>query len=100
MPRIDNTEQQASQSQNQTNQFNSQAQNQQAGFNQANQSQPKGLLTIPPAILQMVPWIPLMLEMATGQKIPAMNGTMAEIQTSLAQIQTSLAQVVNYQQQL
>ena len=84
--------------QNQTNQF----QNAQTQSNQANQSQSqsKGLLTLPPAVLQMVPWIPLMLEMTTGQKIPQMSGTIGEIQTSLQQLQASLAQVINNQAQI
>ena len=83
--------------QNQANQFNSA----QAQSNQASQfNQPKGLLTLPPAVLQMVPWIPLMLEMTTGQKIPQMSGTIGEIQTSIQQLQTSLAQVINNQNQI
>jgi len=113
MPRIDNFTEQTQQqdsfnSQKNQNQFNSQAQNNQNSFNsaQTNQdnaqslNQPKGLLTLPPSILQMVPWIPLMLEMTTGQKVPQMSGTIGEIQNSLVQIQASLSQVVNYQQQL
>ena len=98
--------QQAFNQQNQS-QFNSaQAQsNQTFNSQQANQqaqplNQPKGLLTLPPAVLQMVPWIPLMLEMTTGQKIPQMSGTIGEIQTSIQQLQTSLAQVINNQNQI
>ena len=109
MPRIDNfaeqTQQKAFNQQSQTNQFNSQAQSN--NFNSQTQSnqtqplnQPKGLLTLPPAVLQMVPWIPLMLEMTTGQKIPQMSGTIGEIQTSIQQLQASLTQILNNQNQI
>ena len=107
MPRIDNFAEQSQQKAfQQSNQFNSQAQsNQTFNSQQANQqaqplNQPKGLLTLPPAVLQMVPWIPLMLEMTTGQKIPQMSGTIGEIQTSIQQLQVSLAQVINNQAQI
>jgi septal ring factor EnvC (AmiA/AmiB activator) len=38
--------------------------------------------------------------MTTGQKIPQMSGTMAEIQTTLMQIQTGMQTIVNNQQSL
>ena len=48
----------------------------------------------------MVPWIPLMLEMTTGQKVPQMSGTIGEIQTSIQQLQVSLTQILNNQNQI
>ena len=84
-------------------QFGSPAQPQ-ASFNEQSPSQPasqpKGLFQIPPALLQWIPLIPFVLEQATGQKIPAMGGTIGEIQASLQQIQFSLSQVLNSQQQI
>lgn len=81
--------------------------NQSANFNSNNaqateaaQTQPKGLLTLPPALMQIIPWIPFALEAFTGQKIPAIGGTIGEIQSSLQQIQFSLTQLLNNQQQL
>src|SRR5947209_20426734 len=55
------------------------------------------LITI---IGQLLPFAPLVFEQFTGQKIPAMTGTMAEIQLALTQIQTGLQSVVNNQAQL
>ena len=73
--------------------FNSQEPNAQA-------TQPKGLFQIPPAFLQWMPFIPLLLEQATGQKIPPMGGTMGEIQSALQQVQFNLSQLLNHQQQI
>jgi len=95
--------QQANQSQSQFNQQSAQSQNNQANFNSTQAQQApsqKGLISLPPAILQMVPWIPLMLEMTTGQKIPQMTGTIGEIQVSLQQIQANLAQIQQNQNQI
>ena len=55
------------------------------------------LITI---IGQLLPFAPLVFEQFTGQKVPTMGGTMAEIQLALTQIQTNLAIVVNNQSQL
>jgi|SRR3954447_11929672 hypothetical protein len=49
---------------------------------------------------QLLPLAPLVFEQFTGQKVPAMNGTMAEVTNSLQQIQLSLANLANHQQQL
>jgi len=49
---------------------------------------------------QCLPFAPLVFEQFTGQKIPAMSGTMAEIQLVLNNLQTGLQTVVNNQQQL
>ena|SRR5256885_4641245 len=76
----------------------------QASFNE-NQSlpasnQPKGLFQLPPQLLQWLPLLPLLLEQATGQKIPPMGGTMGEIQSALSQMQFNLSQLLNHQQQI
>lgn len=49
---------------------------------------------------QLLPFAPLVFEQFTGQKIPALSGTMAEIQLALTNLQTGLQTVVNNQQQL
>ena len=49
---------------------------------------------------QCLPFAPLVFEQFTGKKIPAMSGTMAEIQLVLNNLQTGLQTVVNNQQQL
>jgi len=77
--------------------------NQTQSLNQTNSStnEPsKGLFTLPDSLMKLVPWIPFALEAATGQKIPSMTGTIAEIQLALTQIQTGLQTVVNHQQEL
>lgn len=76
--------------------------NQSNNFNQTNQAEtsPKGLFTLPPALMQIIPWIPFALEAISGQKIPAMGGTIGEIQSSLQQIQFSLTQLLSNQQQM
>jgi len=55
------------------------------------------LITI---IGQLLPFAPLAFEQFTGQKVPQMTGTVAEIQLALTQIQTGLQTVVTNQQQL
>jgi hypothetical protein len=49
---------------------------------------------------QLLPLAPLVFEQFTGQKVPALQGTMAEVTNSLQQIQLSLATLANNQQQL
>ena len=41
-----------------------------------------------------------MLEMTTGQKIPQMSGTIAEIQQGIQTIQMTLGQIIQHQQNL
>ena len=67
---------------------------------QSNANLPKsqGLFSLPPSVMNLVPWIPLMLEMTTGQKIPQMSGTIGEIQQGINQIQLTLVQVIQNQQ--
>ena len=58
--------------------------------NPNNQTQSKsqsGLLTI---IGQLLPLAPFAFEQFTGQKVPQMTGTIAEMQTALGQIQSGL----------
>ena len=64
------------------------------------QPQGKGIFSLPPQIMQFVPWIPLMLEMTTGQKIPQMTGTIGEIQQGIQTIQMTLGQIIQHQQSL
>ncbi|CAG8694918.1 6222_t:CDS:2, partial [Ambispora gerdemannii] len=55
------------------------------------------LLTI---IGQLLPLAPLAFEQFTGQKVPHMSGTMAEMQMALISIQTNLQVIANNQQAL
>jgi hypothetical protein len=51
-------------------------------------------------ISSLLPLAPLLFEQFTGQKVPAMGGTMAEMKLAITQIQTNLQMVVNNQQQI
>lgn len=64
---------------------------------QTNQKQPSGLLTI---IGQLLPLAPFAFEQFTGQKVPQMTGTIAEMQMALINIQTNLQTIANNQQAL
>ena len=55
------------------------------------------LMTI---IGQCLPFAPLVFEQFTGQKVPQLSGTMAEITNSLQQIQISCQTLANNQQAL
>jgi len=79
--------------QNQSNQQFNQQQNQ-------GQLPNKGLFSLPPQVMQFVPWIPLMLEMTTGQKIPQMSGTIGDIQQGIQTIQMTLGQIIQHQTNL
>src|SRR5438132_77394 len=74
---------------NQTNQSGNQT--------PANQKQQSGLLTI---IGQLLPLAPFAFEQFTGQKVPQMSGTIAEMQVALINIQTNLQTIANNQQSL
>jgi len=68
--------------------------------NPNNQTQSKsqsGLLTI---IGQLLPLAPFAFEQFTGQKVPQMTGTVADIQANLQNIQTNLQVIVQNQQSL
>jgi len=60
----------------------------------------KGLFTLPDSVMKLVPWIPFLLEATTGQKLPQMSGTMAEVQTALQQLQLTQTRIVNNQDQI
>jgi len=65
---------------------------------QNNQTPPKSsLLTI---IGQLLPLAPFAFEQFTGQKVPHMTGTIADMQMALNQISTNLQTIANHQQQL
>jgi len=109
MPLINNTESFTKQKSNQSAEaFNQsfknqsdQAFNQQTSFNaqSPNQTPNQGLFQIPEKFLQLIPWIPVGLEMLTGQKIPA-TGVLADILNGIQLLQVNLQQVLNNQQQL
>ena len=86
--------------QNQSTQSSANNQNQQSteAKQRTNQSETKSsLLTI---IGQLLPLAPFAFEQFTGQKVPAMTGTIAEMQSALIQIQTNLQVIANNQQAL
>ena len=86
------------QNQNQTNSQNQAFnQNQNQAFNQ--QTPQKGLFKIPEHLLQLIPWIPVGLELLTGQKIPA-TGVLADLLSAIQQVQFSVNQVLTQQQQI
>src|SRR5437763_12650137 len=61
--------------------------------NQSNNSQNQATNPEPSGIMKMVgqslPFLPLLFEQFTGQKVPQISGTMAEIQLALNQVITS-----------
>jgi hypothetical protein len=63
----------------------------------SNQPKPSGLMN---TIGTLLPFAPLVYEQFTGQKIPPMTGTLAEMNTALNQLTLNLTQVLNNQQQL
>lgn len=80
-----------------TNQTTSTTTNQnQSTANQSTNSS-SGLMSI---IGQLLPLAPFAFEQFTGQKVPQLTGTIAEMQTALLQIQTNLQVIVTNQQQL
>ena len=52
------------------------------------------------ALSKCLTFAPLMLEQFTGQKVPQMTGTMAEIQQSINQLTTNLSVIVNNQNKI
>jgi hypothetical protein len=72
--------------------------NQTGSTNQQTQSKPNsGLLTI---IGQLLPLAPFAFEQFTGQKVPQMTGTIAEMQMALINIQSGLQTIVQNQHNL
>jgi hypothetical protein len=61
------------------------------------QQKPSSLLT---TIGSLLPFAPLVFEQFTGQKVPQLSGTMAEIQLALSNIQLAQTQIINNQNQL
>ncbi len=57
----------------------------------------KGLVSI---VGSLLPLAPVLFEQWTGQKIPPMTGTLAEMNNSLSQLSLALTQILNNQQQL
>ena len=54
--------------------------------NQAQPQEPSGLMKM---VGQSLPFLPLLFEQFTGQKVPHMSGTMFEIQMALNQVMAS-----------
>jgi hypothetical protein len=66
-------------------------------LNSAQKEKPSSLLN---TIGNLLPFAPLVYEQFTGQKIPQMTGTLAEIQLALSQMQSNLQILINNQQGL
>jgi len=62
-----------------------------------NQSKPNSLIT---TIGQLLPLAPFVFEQFTGQKVPQMTGTIAEMQMALVSIQSGMQTIVQNQQAL
>jgi hypothetical protein len=101
MVKIDNNLNQSQTQTNQTETSGSQSCGSDSQTNQNNnqtQSKPNsGLLTI---IGQLLPLAPFAFEQFTGQKVPQMTGTIAEMQMALIQIQSGMQTIVQNQQSL
>ncbi|KLL03858.1 MAG: hypothetical protein MRERV_32c031 [Mycoplasmataceae bacterium RV_VA103A] len=67
--------------------WNQQTETENRGFdnqnNQQSETEPSGLMKM---VGQSLPFLPLLFEQFTGQKIPQMGGTMFEIKMALSQI--------------
>jgi len=83
--------------QSQTNQTQNSSDTQTNPNSNQTQTQKSGLLTI---IGQLLPLAPFVFEQFTGQKVPQMSGTMAEMQMALVNIQSGMQTIVNNQNQL
>jgi hypothetical protein len=66
-------------------------------LNSTQKEKPTGRINTLGALL---PFAPLVYEQFTGQKIPPMTGTLAEMNTNLTQLSLTLNQVLQNQQQL
>ena len=71
--------------------------NNRSSLNQPNQKEESGIIK---TIGQLLPLAPFVYEQFTGQKVPQMSGTMAEIQMTLISIQSNLQTIANNQQSL
>ena len=80
--------------------------NNQSPTNQTNANQPNSTQTkkeesgLIKTIGQLLPLAPFVFEQFTGQKVPQMSGTIAEMQMTLVNINTNLQTIVNTQQNL
>lgn len=63
-------------------------------------SQPSNQKDLVSIVGSLLPFVPLVYEQFTGQKLPPMTGTLAEMNTALSTLQLSLSQVLQNQQQL
>jgi len=63
-------------------------------------SQPSNQKSLVSIVGSLLPFAPLVYEQFTGQKIPAMTGTIAEMNNSLSQLSLALTQILNNQNQL
>ena len=63
-------------------------------------SQPPNQKSLVSIVGSLLPFAPLVYEQFTGQKIPAMTGTIAEMNNSLSQLSLALTQILNNQNQL
>ena len=97
MVKIDPNQNQNSQATNQTENCGFANQTNQANQQTQSNQKPSGLLTI---IGQLLPLAPFAFEQFTGQKVPQMTGTIAEMQMALINIQTNLQTIANNQQAL
>ena len=76
------------------------SQNQEPNNSSVNNTAPKDHSQLTNMIGQLLPLAPFVWEQFTGQKVPQMTGTIAEINLALSQIQVNLQTVVQNQQQL
>ena len=65
--------------------------------NSTQEKKPSGLVS---TLGSLLPLAPVLFEQWTGQKIPPMTGTLAEMNTTLSQLSLALTQVINNQSQL
>src|SRR6185295_12249292 len=68
------------------NNFNNQHDNQSNNTQNQENKEPSGIMKM---VGQSLPFLPLLFEQFTGQKVPQMGGTMFEIQMALQQILTN-----------
>lgn len=71
--------------------------NQNPSLNPAQAKKPSGLVS---TLGSLLPLAPVIFEQWTGQKIPPLTGTLAEINSTLSSLQLSLSQVLQNQSQL
>src|SRR3954464_3632272 len=65
--------------------------------NAQNQENKGGIINV---IAQCLPFAPMLFEQMTGQKIPQMTGTIADIQSAINQLTIGLQTIITNQQQI